>query len=726
MGKYDPLRDYLKSMTANRVELTFADVGRIIGVGLPASSHGNDTVAWSNSYSHVKGAAWLDAGWVAGPVDMQNKTVVFRRATPEELVKYKSKAPGPASSAALVVRAGPSGVLAHEFWARGLVAVGWAKLEDLSDVHDGARLREMIDEAYGFSPGRAPNTYYELEDFVFGLAPGVQVVTPDSPAREYLLGTVESGYEYDADSDLRGTDEPYRHIVRVDWVARAPRDALADTSRARLDRRGPTVFPIDDTALADLWNAANAGDKTRRFWVEKTLIANRPDRSRDAEHGLGHALWPPKVDKRGADIYAAMREARPGDVVLHLIDNSAFAGVSIVAGPAEDFMGPKGTEWDSRDGWRIPLRAYTELTPHLPREEFLKADNAAVLTAALDTGSRLFYNRDLNLNQGAYLTELPRNLAELLDSTYLINHGHHLPHVGVSTPPPDTQPGPTAEFSLDALAQDTLWAEEDLRALIEAFDNVKQVVLAGPPGTGKTYVAQRVAEFLTGRAERVRTVQFHPSYGYEEFIEGLRPVAHGGAIDFRVMPGKVLQVAELMRRSKAEGQEPGHWVILVDEMNRANLPRVFGELMYLFEYRDTPIDLQYTPGFSLPADLLFIGTMNTADRSIRSIDIALRRRFEVFECFPDSQVLERFYSTKGKTSVPGLVAGFFRLNERLAELLDRHHTIGQTFFMAREFDADRLRQVWARQIGPLIEEYFFDQPDVAAEFTLEEFWNLEE
>jgi 5-methylcytosine-specific restriction endonuclease McrBC GTP-binding regulatory subunit McrB len=156
-------------------------------------------------------------------------------------------------------------------------------------------------------------------------------------------------------------------------------------------------------------------------------------------------------------------------------------------------------------------------------------------------------------------------------------------------------------------------------------------------------------------------------------------------------------------------------------MNRANLSRVFGELMYLFEYRDEPIALQYSTEFALPKQLLFVGTMNTADRSIRSIDIALRRRFDVFECEPDAGILERYFLTH-ENNLPSLVPGFSRLNEKLTEHLDRHHTIGHTFFMHDPFSYELLRRIWTHKLGPLIEEYFFDQPDLASQFTCEEFW----
>ena len=127
-------------------------------------------------------------------------------------------------------------------------------------------------------------------------------------------------------------------------------------------------------------------------------------------------------------------------------------------------------------------------------------------------------------------------------------------------------------------------------------------------------------------------------------------------------------------KSIVEAMDTGDrpYVLIIDEMNRANLPRVFGDLMYLLEYRDEPIDLQYSRGFRLPCNLLFIGTMNTADRSIRSIDIALRRRFQVFECPPDVRILERYYESNGTNHVPDLFTGFVRLNEELQEYLDKH------------------------------------------------------
>jgi hypothetical protein len=286
---------------------------------------------------------------------------------------------------------------------------------------------------------------------------------------------------------------------------------------------------------------------------------------------------------------------------------------------------------------------------------------------------------------------------------------------------PDTDVTATTELDLEWLRRETLWAPGDLDELLAALDpetGKGQVILAGPPGTGKTWVAERVARYLTqDQPLQRRLVQFHPSYGYEEFVEGIRPVAGEQGISFKPVEGIVLTMAQAM-----EGTEDLH-VLVIDELNRANIPRVFGELLYLLEYRDQAIELQYSSNFQLPGNLRIVATMNTADRSIRSVDVALRRRFEVFECPADGALLERYYEhSENETSVAGLVSGFKKLNADLTELLDRHHTIGQSFFMAKSYDRKRLERTWWRQIVPLIEDYLFDQPDLVADFTLEKYW----
>ena len=282
---------------------------------------------------------------------------------------------------------------------------------------------------------------------------------------------------------------------------------------------------------------------------------------------------------------------------------------------------------------------------------------------------------------------------------------------------------PEPDLDMSWLAAETLLTEEALGSMIDCLRGSQpQLILAGPPGTSKTWVAQRLATYLTnGRKGAVRLVQFHPSYTYEAFIEGLRPVAGPSGVSFDVTAGVVLQVVRDMRQAGHLNAPDHPYVIIMDEANRANLPRVMGELLYLLEYRDQAISLQLSKEFKLPSNLMFIATMNTADRSIRSIDAAMRRRFEIFELAPDAEVLERYFSSIALPSA-AVIEGLSRLNGHLTRDLDRHHTIGHSFFMRNDMSPKVLREVWMRKLLPLIEEYYYDQPDGMGSLSVNHLW----
>jgi hypothetical protein len=282
---------------------------------------------------------------------------------------------------------------------------------------------------------------------------------------------------------------------------------------------------------------------------------------------------------------------------------------------------------------------------------------------------------------------------------------------------------PTDDTNL-SVANRIHWQEGRLLEVLDSLtDESPQIVLAGPPGTGKTYVSRFIASQLLGVPgqiddERISIVQFHPTYGYEDFVEGLRPVAKEGSIVFDTVPGSIVKLA------KEIYQDGEPRVLIIDEINRANIARVFGELMYLLEYRDEKIDLMLHQGFMLPRQLYIIATMNTADKSTRVMDAALRRRFDFFQLNPDVGVLRGHYESGLAENAIGeeLYNGFVKLNERLGEDLDQHRLIGHSYFMADYFDFDSLRSRWSRQIAPLLSEYFYERQSQADKYSLEEFW----
>jgi len=247
----------------------------------------------------------------------------------------------------------------------------------------------------------------------------------------------------------------------------------------------------------------------------------------------------------------------------------------------------------------------------------------------------------------------------------------------------------------------------ELQRWIQAIDRKNQAIIYGPPGTGKTYIANHIAKYLIGGGDGFyELVQFHPTYSYEDFIQGLRPkVNMNGQLEYAMIPGRFIDFCE-----KAE-ECIGTCVLIIDEINRANLSRVFGELMYLLEYRDQKVPIASGGELRIPENIKIIGTMNTADRSIALVDHALRRRFAFLSLKPNYQVLKSFHDNTG-FNVQGLVDTLKKLNIQIA---DPHYEVGITFFLLEDL-FDQIEDVWQMEIEPYLEEYFFDQPEKVEEF----------
>lgn len=263
----------------------------------------------------------------------------------------------------------------------------------------------------------------------------------------------------------------------------------------------------------------------------------------------------------------------------------------------------------------------------------------------------------------------------------------------------------------DSLLVDAAW----LDTVHSLLAHRKQIVLEGPPGTGKTFLARRMAKILAGSSARVKLVQFHPAYTYEDFFEGFRPTA-SGALELRDGPLKTLAA------QAAADEEGNPHFLIIDEMNRGNLAKIFGELYFLLEYRDESVELMYSHDeFSLPSNLYIIASMNSADRSIASVDAAMRRRFAFVPLTPDTTPTASLLSAWcTRENVPHEIARLWEvLNERIAER-DPGAVLGPSYFM-RAGIADRvvLERIWEYEVLPQLRDSFYGDDTVSQDFQLE-------
>ena len=252
-----------------------------------------------------------------------------------------------------------------------------------------------------------------------------------------------------------------------------------------------------------------------------------------------------------------------------------------------------------------------------------------------------------------------------------------------------------------------------MKEIFESIQNYKQVILYGPPGTSKTYYAKGLAFAIANDPNNIEFVQFHPSYSYEDFVEGIFPEVSEdtGQITFKIEDKIFKKLCK-----EAENNPDKNYVLIIDEINRADLSKVFGEIFSALEYRKEVVKLLYsTESFTIPTNLYIIGTMNTLDKSTVDIDFALMRRFKFFEVSPDTEVLRKILRENGVDSdlIEKIVDVFKKIQE--------FYPLGHAYFKDIKSKQD-LKLLWEHQLSFLLKEYFTDLKKDVYEKIREIYW----
>lgn len=433
-------------------------------------------------------------------------------------------------------------------------------------------------------------------------------------------------------------------------------------------------------ALVDSWLAQGFVSLSAKMLGTVDPGSSEPRVAKAVKDGYTH-LDASQREATAAAYHAFLTLVKEDDVVATIEGGRLFAGV--VSGPAH-YVDEAGSRLRRDVLWTSAPVEQSGLAAPLP--SLLDQQGTVVdATAAYDI------------------------LADLIDTTSVdVDESVAVVHVERSAP--------ASTPKLPAVSQEVASSlhmnREDLQEIVDLLQRRQQIVLYGPPGTGKTFVAKELAKHLVGDPSRVRLVQFHPSYAYEDFFEGYRPVTKDDHATFELKDGPLRSLAAEARNP--ENRENAY-ILIVDEMNRANLAKVFGELYFLLEYRKETVRLQYRPdeAFFLPPNLFIIGTMNTADRSIALVDAAIRRRFPFYEMHPSEEPVK---------SVLGRYLAAHHIVDDRAELLTelnrrmgdggRDLQIGPSYLMRPEIKGDAdIDLVWKYDILPLLDEHFYGEQD---------------
>ena len=544
----------------------------------------------------------------------------------------------------------------------GMMYLGWDDMGDFNQYSSLEKIQAKMQEVYNKPEASFMNDRLALWEFCHVIKPGDVIFVKQGKTKIIGRGLVTGDYVYD---EARSA---YKNCRKVNWTHIGEWNAPHDTVLKTLT--DITNFPDYVKELEALFEDEETPQaETKRYWW---LVAN-PKYWSLTDMKVGdvedYSLYNESGNQR--HIFKYFLDAKAGDVII-----------GYEATPTRQIVALAEVE-KANDGRLI----YFKKTEALPSPIDYSAIRAIPELANME-----------------YLKNPHGSLFKLSEEEYNIL----MDLIREDNPVRVEQHHPT--YTEENFLKDVFIGEESYRRMKALLLTKKNIILQGAPGVGKTYSAKRLAYSLMGEIDesRVEFVQFHQSYTYEDFIMGYKPNEEGG---FYLKKGVFYAFC---KKAKADPERP--YFFIIDEINRGNLSKIFGELLMLIEneYRGEAVKLAYSEEmFDVPANLYIIGMMNTADRSLAMIDYALRRRFSFIDMLPgfNSDGFKEYKTTLNNELFNRAIDVVTMLNDVIAkdDSLGEGFCIGHSYFCnQKSFSEDWLRNVIEYDIIPMLREYWFD------------------
>ena len=554
--------------------------------------------------------------------------------------------------------------------SEGVMCMGWDKLGDYSQYPSFEETNQAIKRLYP-TEGSAKNDTLAVWQFVNELKPGDIVFAKKGRNTIIGRGVVESEYMFD--DNLSN----FKHIRKVKWtdVGEWKTDEMhAMKTLTNVTRYKDYVDRLN--ALIDGKKPSTHKDSSGKqyWWLTGSPKYWSPSNDWEVGEDIDYTLYNEKGNKRR--VFKHFMEAKPGDLVIAYESTPVLQIVAI------------GRVVSETDGEVLYIKKKEELLSPVPYSEIL---NNPILKKSEPV---------MNRCQGS-LFQL--TIDEYEEIMRLIRKENPEPVVDN-----EEQTEEYTTYTDEDFLNDVYMDKHQLQTLKSLLNRKKNIILQGAPGVGKTFAAKRLAYAIMGKKDedRVKSIQFHQNYSYEDFVMGYKPNADKG---FSLVNGIFYDICQ---QAKLHHDVP--YFLIIDEINRGNMSKIFGELLQLIEadYRDNPIQLAYNKQrFSVPSNLYIIGMMNTADRSLAMIDYALRRRFSFYEMKPafDDSGFKEYIEKKHDPHLNNLVKALIELNKVIADddSLGTGFCIGHSYLCNLQGSYD-LESIVEFDIIPMLREYWFD------------------